>query len=663
MAEIPSEVGSLSVSNGTASDNGVFCSRCERLSLDKSFCEHCQCELPQVAPDSSSPPMISNSNWSLESICVNWPEDPSSYFLMEAGPMRFRVRAVRPELWQELSGDVRSRQSTRLRVLPPLHVTEMQGGALLLAECWKSGKTNISEAPLNALDEVLIETLTHSQQLARVMTELHNTENVWFEFDPEAVETKNDEVRIVNMDWRLFPLGRCPARFARVSPKYSPPEVCRFRDELIGPRTDVFHLALSVYYRLADLGRNGIDGRGLEAFGFEIPPLRVFRQDLPTGIWPVLRRALSVNPNQRPSSAGELFSLLEAAIENRAIRRQPVRPAAEPTPRKSLWRRISRPFANETDTGLSIVTETVLNPDVGFLSIAGRAKSASGSVNQDCVVVQKEMIQGRQILLMVVADGVTHARVGTGDRASGLGCEVLLASIRQRIYSDSVATTFDWPQILDRACLAASEAIVADAFRIPDRPSLIRDNDLMSTTALIGVLDGCELYLANVGDSRAYLVANGVAEQLTVDGDVACFKLGQRVPPEQVQELGTAGKALRFCLGACREGDNGQLQADPDRAHPSVSRWQVERDDIVVLCTDGLVEEGVFLDPEDLVRICDKDRNPTSQLLAEQLVNAANEKQRLPSQSEPNGYGDNITCLVLRMVEGPSPHDFTSRKG
>ena len=49
----------------------------------------------------------------------------------------------------------------------------------------------------------------------------------------------------------------------------------------------------------------------------------------------------------------------------------------------------------------------------------------------------------------------------------------------------------------------------------------------MSTTALIGVLDGSDLYLANVGDSRAYLVASGLAEQLTVDGDVASSQLRQ----------------------------------------------------------------------------------------------------------------------------------------
>ena len=173
----------------------------------------------------------------------------------------------------------------------------------------------------------------------------------------------------------------------------------------------------------------------------------------------------------------------------------------------------------------------------------------------------------------------------------------------------------------------------------------------MSTTALIGILDGDELHLANVGDSRAYLVANGFAEQLTVDGDVASSQLALGTPPEQVQELGAAGKALRFCLGACRETGSGELVVDVERARPQISHWRLKPGDTIVLCSDGLVEERVFLEPEDLAAIIDARHDLTSQQLAENLVAAADAKQRLPSSTEPNGYGDNITAIVLRLAE------------
>ncbi|MBC8116312.1 MAG: protein phosphatase 2C domain-containing protein, partial [Candidatus Saccharimonas sp.] len=450
-------------------------------------------------------------------------------------------------------------------------------------------------------------------------------------------------------------------------------------------------LALAVYYRLARLETEGFAGRGLESFGFEVPSLRIFRPDRPAGIWPVRRRALSVNANHRPASTGEFLQQLERAAErvtSRPLSTQQVgcvkssertsgisavpttvrsEDSTHPTASEpSLWQRVVRRLAGEATLESSNVSPQLTLPtavDVGWQTVAGRAKSALGAVNQDCAVVQREPVRDRDVLLMIVADGVTHARVGAGERASGLACEVLVASIREQIRSCPADAEPAWPGILDRACQSASEAVVAEALSLPDRPAQISDNDLMSTTALLGVLDGSDLYLANVGDSRAYLVANGLAEQLTVDGDVAASQLAQGTPPEQVQELGTAGKALRFCLGACRETDDGQLVAELERARPQIGHWRIEPGDTFVLCSDGLVEERVFLEPEDLVRIVDAHRDLASQGLAEQLVAAADTRQRLPSETEPNGYGDNITCIVLRLVEGPPPHDASSRKG
>ena len=141
-----------------------------------------------------------------------------------------------------------------------------------------------------------------------------------------------------------------------------------------------------------------------------------------------------------------------------------------------------------------------------------------------------------------------------------------------------------------------------------------------------------------------------------VDGDVASSQLMQGTPPEQVQELGTAAKSLRFCLGACRQAEDGQLVAELERARPQIGHWRIAPDDTFVLCSDGLVDEGVFLEPEDVVRVINSHPHLASQELAEQLVAAAETKQRLPSETEPNGYGDNITCIVLRMVEGPPSH-------
>ena len=692
------EAGLIRMSQSVPSA-GVRCPRCDRVSLDLAYCEHCQSELPAAVNDSplGFPALLIDatstvnsamaSEWSLAALSVGWPDDPSRAFEVNVGAAAFRVRAIRPALWPDLAPEVRSRQAVSLPVLPLVHVIELGGGAIIAAESWNNRSPDAPPAGPNDLNSnltiptrsvsedngaserdefigvestsssltlrvgvnenspisaLLEETLRVARLLNIAMTGLHDSGHVWLEFDPQAIEVGESLVRVTNLDWRLFPIGRCPSHLARISPQYSPPEVCRFHDDWIGPRTDVYHLALFVYYRLAGLWPGGFAGRGLEAFEFELPPLRVFRPDLPVGIWPVLRRALSINVAHRPATTCELIEELECAA------------ASTPT------RRVSKDVLTDA-VAASLLTQRVgvddpsFGPrsqiDLGWLTAPGRAKSALGAVNQDQAVVVSETVCGREIQLLIVADGVTHARVGTGELASALACELLLTSMRSQLATLAEADEPAWPTVLDAACVAASEAIVREALSLPDRPVPTRDNDLMSTTALIGILDGDELHLANVGDSRAYLVANFFAEQLTVDGDVASSQLALGTPPEQVQELGAAGKALRFCLGACRETESGELVVDVERARPQISHWRLKPGDTIILCSDGLVEERVFLEPEDLATIIDARHDLTSQQLAENLVAAADAKQRLPSSTEPNGYGDNITAIVLRFAE------------
>lgn len=657
--------------------SGVQCPHCHQQSLDTQFCDHCQFEIPSPAePNISS---MSTAGWGSTAIGIQWPEDPSSSFETEAGADRVRVRGIHPKHWAWAKAEAQVRQTTLLAALPPICILEIDGGALIQATTWH--RNSVPEVAITSaamsIEELLVDTVAASRMFSGVMSELHAAGYLWYEFDPRAIEARNQQVRITNLDWRLFPLGRCPERLARISQKYSPPEICQFRDDLIGPQTDVYHLAIEIYYRLAGL-ESGFAGRGLEAFGYDIPPLRVFRPDLPVGIWNILRRGLATNVTRRPSTVAEFAGELENVVLNGARHSTafgvgfvtlPEHPTeglphssslVSPTPASSFWQRI---FPGTADLPSNSATSEPDEPsvDIGAITIPGRAKSALNAVNQDRVVVVQETVRGRVMHLLIVADGVSTARVGDGAMASGLGTDAIVDSIRSQLLMLPPDSDPVWPDILARACLHGSEAIINSAVKIVAESesgrahalsipaSQISDSDLMSTTVLIGVLDGDDLYLANVGDSRAYLILNDQAEQLTVDGDVASAMLIAGVPPEQVQELGSGGKALRFCLGACRLENDGQIVCDPDRCRPQVSRWKLKTEHVVVLCTDGLVEERVFLEPHDLVEINQSAGNVSSQILAERLVEAADQRQRLPSELEPNGYGDNIACIVIRF--------------
>ncbi|MCU0544261.1 MAG: protein phosphatase 2C domain-containing protein [Oscillatoriaceae cyanobacterium Prado104] len=91
--------------------------------------------------------------------------------------------------------------------------------------------------------------------------------------------------------------------------------------------------------------------------------------------------------------------------------------------------------------------------------------------------------------------------------------------------------------------------------------------------------DNChELYLVNVGDSRAYWISSESCVRLTVDDDVASREvaLGHNLYWE-AQKRSDAG-ALTQALGT----------RDADFLHPTIQRFVIEDEGLLLLCSDGL---------------------------------------------------------------------------
>src|SRR5262249_5386348 len=142
-------------------------------------------------------------------------------------------------------------------------------------------------------------------------------------------------------------------------------------------------------------------------------------------------------------------------------------------------------------------------------------------------------------------------------------------------------------------------------------------------------------------------------EQLTVDADLGCALLLAGAPPENVIEMGSLAGALRTCVGGvCARNTEGELVIDEDRSKLVVARWPLLPGDVVVICTDGLVEDRVFLEPEDRAEWGRQHIDLPASALAVKLAEAADARQRLPSPKEPAGFGDNITCAVIKVTAG-----------
>jgi serine/threonine protein phosphatase PrpC len=216
----------------------------------------------------------------------------------------------------------------------------------------------------------------------------------------------------------------------------------------------------------------------------------------------------------------------------------------------------------------------------------------------------------------MVADGMGGA--AAGEIASEMAVEVVLQQMRRRWRDGSTVEPVAFVGTLKAAAEVANATIHHYA---ADHPELRG----MGTTATIAGLLGDTLYIAQVGDSRAYLVRDGVAIQITKDQSL-------------MQKLIEAGE-ITVEEAEMSDRRNIILQALGPEPHVKIdlTHQTVRRDDILVLCSDGL---SGLVKPDQIARAVTEEASP--ELAAERLVELANS----------SGGPDNITvvdCAVRRV--------------
>ena len=219
---------------------------------------------------------------------------------------------------------------------------------------------------------------------------------------------------------------------------------------------------------------------------------------------------------------------------------------------------------------------------------------------------------GDEGAILLVADGM-GGRAG-GGRASGMAVSAVREAMAEGRGSQSGQTAAQFARRLERSLGAANAAIHQESSRGGEFKG-------MGTTAtLAGLFDG-SVYVAQVGDSRAYLVRNEDLGRLTRDQSL-------------VQDLIDSGVLDED--DAHNVQDNMILQAlgVAPTVRPAVTYHHLRRGDVMVLCSDGLSQ--MVRDDEirhtaaratDCVALCDE------------LVGLANAR----------GGPDNITVLVARI--------------
>ena len=228
-------------------------------------------------------------------------------------------------------------------------------------------------------------------------------------------------------------------------------------------------------------------------------------------------------------------------------------------------------------------------PNFGAKTDVGRVRDH----NEDSLVVKEP--------LFAVLDGM-------GGHAAG--------EVASEIAADVISETA--PEELDAGALgfAVSQANLA----VIDAAAHGRGKQGMGTTCTAAMLEGSSLIIAQVGDSRAYLVHDGHLQQLTRDHSYVADLVEQGAITKDYARIHPDRSKITRALGT-----------DP---HMVADTYEIDvaSGDRILLCSDGLYS---MITDEDIEHILNAEKDP--QEAADRLVREANEW----------GGHDNITVIVI----------------
>jgi serine/threonine protein phosphatase PrpC len=207
-------------------------------------------------------------------------------------------------------------------------------------------------------------------------------------------------------------------------------------------------------------------------------------------------------------------------------------------------------------------------------------------------------------LVLAIADGMG------GEAAGEMASAVAIDALRRALPAESP----DWEAAL-RVAVEAANQEVWTAGRDPSRRG-------MGSTLTAVCIHGVHAYLAEVGDSRAYLLRDGELRLLTHDQSYVqmLVDMGAMKPSEA-----EASPLKNVLLSALGQGD---------RVKVDIGRLELRAADTLLVCCDGLSNEVAA---DDLSRVLAQRLSPAESCAA--LIAMANE----------HGGKDNITVIVATV--------------
>lgn len=212
---------------------------------------------------------------------------------------------------------------------------------------------------------------------------------------------------------------------------------------------------------------------------------------------------------------------------------------------------------------------------------------------------------GEGRILLVVADGM-------GSESSGeVASEMAVKAIRDALLMPSYYSS-------DARLKSAIEMANQRIHRHAQHDSNLLG---MGTTVTAVLVEDGRAHIAQVGDSRAYLLRGLNMSQLTKDQSLA-------------QYLVNTGQIAPEHMSMVRQNILMQAVGAQETVHVALSRVELQWDDYLLLCSDGLSNKVSTKEMREILRV-----EPNLDAACNRLVNLANAR----------GGEDNITVVVARF--------------
>ena len=255
---------------------------------------------------------------------------------------------------------------------------------------------------------------------------------------------------------------------------------------------------------------------------------------------------------------------------------------------------------------------------IGMLTDVGKVRT----IDEDSILAADLSFgvnsENSKFLLLAVADGMGgHAK---GEEASKIALNAIARSVIPELFNDTPFT-----ELLEKGIQNANQDILDYTAKYPESSG-------MGTTSVCAVVKGNEVHLANVGDSRAYVISDDEIRGVTKDHSY-------------VQALVDEGKITQ---AEAREHPKKNIITKAVGISPSVeadkSILTLGSDESLLLCCDGVI---AHLTDEDIHKIINDSPNPQS--ACQKIVDITNER----------GGSDNISLIIL-SAGGPDTKENES---